>query len=131
MTQPHADASIPEVRPAVAAIVAVVEIWSRWAMGSWLLTPLAVGAVTIILLTIAPRPMAPLSVALWRLLHFVGRVNNTIVLALLFFLVITPIGVVQRAFRGGRIQVRQQAAADSYWVERPKDDSATDFRRMF
>lgn len=66
-----------------------------------------------------------------RLAHALGWINSRILLALLFYLVMTPIGLVQRLV--GRDTLRRRGSTStSYWVPRssPKQ-SKEQFERLF
>jgi hypothetical protein len=50
--------------------------------------------------------------------HFFSKIIGPIVLALIFYAVVTPIGVVLRALGRDPLRLRRNAAADSYWITR-------------
>jgi hypothetical protein len=67
----------------------------------------------------SPRPvLAPLN-RLWLkfglLLH---KVVSPIVLGVMFFLVITPIGLTMRAFGKNPLRLKLDKQSGSYWIER-------------
>jgi hypothetical protein len=63
-------------------------------------------------------PLAPLG-RLWFLLGLVlGRVVNLIVLTLLFYFTVLPVGLLMRVFGKTQITSRLNPAVDSYWVRR-------------
>ena len=92
----------------------------RW----WgLIASAAVAVVTLVapaLLTIPNN--------LWQrfgmLLH---RIVSPVVLAVMFFGVVTPMGLLMRVFAKQSVRQRRDAAAESYWIKRdppgPKPDS--------
>jgi hypothetical protein len=82
-----------------------------------------VAAVTVVapaLLTIPNK--------LWQrfglLLH---HIVSPIVLAIMFYLVVTPMGLLRRVFARKAVRLRRDPAAESYWIKReppgPKPDS--------
>jgi predicted PurR-regulated permease PerM len=81
-----------------------------------------------------PARMMPLLRALERVLARVfepiGRVNNFIVLAVLFFVILTPLGWLLRRAGGGRIKSRTKQAT-TYWKRREEEASQVDFRRIY
>jgi hypothetical protein len=82
-------------------------VWALAAAGLFLLAALAF-----------PPVLAPLN-RLWLkfglLLH---RFVSPIALGIMFFLVITPMGLVMRAMGKDFLRLRLDPAADSYWIER-------------
>jgi len=94
----------------------VVHVWSIWA-----------GCAFAVVAFVAPRILTPLN-RLWTglglLLH---RVVSPIVLGIMFFLVITPMGLVMRAMQRDPLRRHFEPQVDSYWIRReppgpqPKD----------
>jgi hypothetical protein len=79
---------------------------------------LAVAAAFLGVALIAPAVLAPLN-RLWlkfgMLLH---RVVNPIVLGIMFFAVITPIGLLMRLFGKDPLRLKFDGAVQSYWIPR-------------
>ncbi len=79
----------------------------------------------------APRILSPLN-RLWTrfglLLH---KITSPIILGIIFFLVITPMGIIMRALRkNGPLKMTMDHECQTYWIERtppgPRHDSFTD-----
>jgi predicted membrane metal-binding protein len=113
-----------------AAVFAVVALWPVvfgasgphwWAAG--------IAGLFLALALLAPRILAPLN-RLWLkfglLLH---RVVNPLVMGLLFFVVLTPMGLVARALGHDFLRRRRDATADSYWLPRQPPGPAPDTMR--
>ena len=77
----------------------------------------AVGAVFLAWASIAPQTLGGVYYVWMRMALAIGKVVNAVILALVFFLVITPMGVVMRW--SGRDPLRRKIdhEADSYRVE--------------
>lgn len=60
----------------------------------------------------------------------IGWTISSLVLAAVYYGVITPIGLVLRATRGDALQLRRYPAAESYWVRRPPDDDTERYFRQ-
>ncbi|MBT4690915.1 MAG: hypothetical protein HOK21_22905 [Rhodospirillaceae bacterium] len=79
---------------------------------------MVIAAVFLALSLIHPETMAPLN-RLWTkfgtLLHCIV---SPLVMALLFFLVVTPIGLLMRAFGKRPLNIGLDHAATSYWIDR-------------
>lgn len=77
-----------------------------------------VGGLFVALGLFAPRFLAPLN-RLWTrfglLLH---RIVSPVVLGIMFYLVVTPIGILMRMFGKDPLRLRFDTDAKSYWIER-------------
>ena len=79
-----------------------------WVLGGFLI---GFGAV-------APTLLAPIHAAWMKFAFVLGWVNSRIILGVIFFLMITPIGLVVRIFRRDALERRIDRNATSYWVQR-------------
>jgi hypothetical protein len=73
-----------------------------------------------------PAPLRPLYEGWLRIAHFIGRLITTLILALSYYLVITPSALLKRLFGGRPLPVKPDKKAATYWVDRsepaqPKD----------
>jgi len=77
-----------------------------------------VAAAFLVVALAAPRLLGPLN-RLWTrfglLLH---QIVSPVVLGIMFFLVVTPIGLLMRAFGKDPLRLRFDAGARSYWIDR-------------
>jgi hypothetical protein len=82
-------------------------------------TPVLVaGAVLLLAAALAPFLLHPLNRAWTMLGVLLGRVVNPVVMAVLFYLVFTPVGLLLRLLGKDPLRLRWDAQAASYWVER-------------
>lgn len=104
-------------------VLAVVGVWPlvhgaapRW----W---SLAMSALFLAIALVVPRLLGPLNrawLAFGRLLH---RVVSPLVMGLVFFLVVTPIGWLMRLAGKDVLSLARRADLPSYWVRRAGDES--------
>jgi hypothetical protein len=85
-------------------------------------------AVAFALVTVAAPNLLALPNQLWlRLGLLLNRIISPIVLAFLFYVVLTPMGVLMRVFGKDNLRLRRSASDTSYWINRdppgPKPDS--------
>jgi len=52
-------------------------------------------------------------------------------LSIVYFLVVTPIGLLQRLFGRSRMELDFRSGASSYWRTRKKDFAAASYRNQF
>ena len=91
----------------------------------------AIGALLVFLSFIAPGALVVPRSYWMRFAHLLGRVNTAVLLFLLFYFVLTPLGFVLRLF--GRDELRRRRApGDSMWVPYPeRNRDVGHFEKMF
>lgn len=67
-----------------------------------------------------PRPLMPIYKGWIKIANFIGKIINTIILTLAYYLVITPSALVKRVLSGRPLPLRPDENMDSYWV--PRDE---------
>lgn len=91
---------------------------------------LAVAGGLVAVAAVVPAVLAPLNRAWQRVGHAMHVVTTPLILALIFFVVITPMGLLMRALGKDPLRLRRAPGAASYWIERrdggPKPESFTD-----
>jgi hypothetical protein len=78
------------------------------------------GLVTLAILACAASQAGAMWFYRWwmRLASAIGFVNSRVLLAVLFYLLIAPVGVLVRLFGHDPLQRRRKKSGDSYWVPR-------------
>ncbi len=102
----------------MAAFFAVVTIWPlvhgeplRW----W---TLCAAVVFVLLALLWTAPLAPLNKMWVKLGALLYRIVSPIVMALLFYLTVTPLALLMRALGKDPLRLRRDPNAASYWIER-------------
>jgi len=92
----------------------------------------AVGALLLLLGIFAPSRLSALN-RLWsKVGAAIAKVVNPIVLALLFFFVVTPMALVMRIAGKRPLRLAPDRAASSYWIYRERPEGgASSMRRQF
>ena len=103
--------------------VALIFFGCLCALGIWKDKPLATylfGFLSILGLgfIVAPATLKPVHAAWLKMAHFVGRVVTFLMLALAYYLVITPAGLIKRFLGGTPLPVKPDKKVFSYWVTR-------------
>ncbi len=109
------------------AVFMIVALWPLAFGGALRLWSLITSALVAAVALMAPA-LLTIPNKLWQrfgvLLH---HIVSPVMLAIMFFLVVTPIGLLMRVFARQSVRLRRDAAADSYWIKRdppgPKPDS--------
>ena len=97
------------------ALMSALSWWRGHTSWHWAL-PLAV--LFLIVAYTYPRALGPLNRLWLKLGLLLYKVVNPIVLGLLFFITITPIGMIMRATGKDFLRLKLDRGAKSYWIER-------------
>jgi hypothetical protein len=90
-------------------------IWQEKLLPTYLfgfLSVLGIGFIT------APIPLKPVYTAWLRFAHLIGRVITNLILIIIYYLVISPSGLIKRLFGGKPLPVKPDKNISSYWVAR-------------
>ena len=87
----------------------------------------AAGSVLILAALVMPARLGPVHRAWMALALAMSTITTPVIMGLLYFLVVTPIGVLKRTIGGNPLR---RPAADSYWVKRATG-KRSDLRRQF
>jgi hypothetical protein len=108
------------------AVFAALGGYSRWRGGTGYPGWFAAAALVLVPTVFAPRMLTPFNRAWMKLGHLLGRVFNPVVLGLLFFLGVTPLGIVKRMLGWDPMRTRYDADAATYWIDRDPPGPAPD-----
>ncbi len=97
------------------AILAAISLWRG--STTWHYT-LPVAAIFLIVAYTVPHILGPLNKLWMKFGLLLFKVMNPIVLGLLFFVTIMPIGLVMRAFGKDFLRTKLDRNAKTYWIER-------------
>lgn len=92
---------------------------------------LAAAAVIALIVLFAPALLAPPRRAMEWLGHYLGIINTFTLLALIYFLLLTPMAFFMRLSGRDALRIRGRAAPASYWAASEAQWSADSFKRQF
>ena len=94
---------------------------------------LGTGAVLLAVGQTAPGILKPIQKAWMTLALFMGWGMTRILLALLFYLVLTPIGLAARIFGNSFLNLKfKEPDKTTYWISKPRrEDGQTKYERQF
>jgi hypothetical protein len=93
---------------------------------------LAVGVTLILLGLSLPAILLPVQKIWMTLAVVLGWIMTRVILSLLFFLIVTPIGLLTRVFGGSFLEVKWRETRNSYWNHRsPKPFEKKNLERQF
>ncbi|UYN95186.1 MAG: hypothetical protein KIT25_24785 [Enhydrobacter sp.] len=99
----------------VFGIVTAISLWRSGTTWHWSL-PLA--AAFLVVALVHPKLLAPLNRLWLKFGLLLYKVMNPLILGLLFFVTIMPIGLVMRAFGKDFLRLKLDRNASSYWIVR-------------
>jgi hypothetical protein len=111
---------------ALLILVALVVVWrAGWAIGGGARWLAGSGAALAFIGLAAPALLRPLYRGWMGFALVLGHVMTRVLLTVVFFLVVTPIGLIRRAL--GRDPIERSPAPDlaSYWIERDDIEAST------
>ncbi len=111
---------------ALFALLALVPVL-RGGSVHWI--PLAFAVVSLALAILAPALLRPLSRAWMRFGMLLHKVVNPLVMAVIFFAVVTPAGLIMRWLGRDPLRLALDRGAASYWIERRPPGPAPDTMR--
>ena len=119
--QGHAEVQMGSARGfglVMAAAALIIALWPLAAGGSvrWWLAAIAVCFAGLAIF--APRLLAPLNKIWFRFGLMLGAVVAPVVMALLFFLVVTPTGMIIRALGKDPLRQKSDRSVATYWITR-------------
>ena len=108
------------------ALLGALLLWRGRGAG-WVL--LLVGVALVAAGVVAPRRLGPVQRGWMRVALAISRVTTPIFMGIVYFLVLTPTGLVMRL--AGRRPLARLPDATTFWVDRPPGERKGDLTRQF
>jgi hypothetical protein len=113
-----------------AAVFVIVAFWPLWPLRAPNPYWLGGAAAWVVAALVYPRLLAPLYKGWMKFGHVLGWINARIILGLVFFVMVTPIGLIMRLLGKDLLRMRAKKS-DSYWVERNQPLDPQSLRNQF
>ncbi len=115
-----------------AAVFAAIGLWPLVAGDAMRAWALGAGVWFLVVALMRPALLRPLNRLWFRFGLLLNRIVNPLVMGLLFFLTMAPIGLVMRALGKDPLRLRFDRGARSYWIERrPPGPAPETMRQQF
>jgi hypothetical protein len=114
-----------------ATALVVVSTIAWFVFDALLSEVLVAAAAFFVLALIAPGVLLPFNRLWGRFAHRLGRINNTLLLGLFFFLFVLPTGLIIRLFGNDPMQRKFEADKKSYWTAVGRHTDRDTFPDMF
>ncbi len=116
--------------PLFVALVGVIVRWQfgapSAALGVW-----SVGGALAVVYWIAPPLRRPILVGWMYAALPIGWTVSHLMIAIVYFGIVTPIGLLSRLVRGDTLHRRPDRNARSYWIRRPRGSGTRRYLRQF
>jgi hypothetical protein len=107
-------------------LFALIAVWPLKDGGELRLWAIAVAAAFAVAALAAPRALRPLNLLWFKFGMLLHHIVTPLVMGLLFFLTVTPVGLLMRATGKDPMRLKRDPAAASYWIDRTPPGPAPD-----
>jgi hypothetical protein len=109
-----------------AGFFIILGAYNWWHQSRWWPAPIAIAAAFLAIALLRPNVLAPLNRMWTKLGLLMAMVVSPILLSLLFFVVVTPVGLLMRLSGKDLLRLRDGSGAGSYWIVRQPPGPAGD-----
>ncbi len=114
-----------------AVVFAIIAFWPLVFHGNPVrLWALGVGAIFLGLAFLAPQVLKPLNILWFKFGMLLSKIVSPIVMGIIFFITVTPIGLIRRMKHPDPLNQAFDKDADSYWIVR-EPGSLTSMRKQY
>jgi hypothetical protein len=86
----------------------------------------------VVLAIIAEGVLSPLNKAWMKLGLLLSKIVTPVVMGLIFYTTVTPIGLIMRLLRKDLLRIKRDPETDTYWIQRdPPGPEPESIRRQF
>jgi CBS domain containing-hemolysin-like protein len=113
----------------VLLLLALYLMWTGdWSAGTGAMISGTIGSLLVLLGGLFPRSLSPIYPVWMALALVLGTIMTAVLLTLVFYLVVTPIGLLMRLAGKDPMNRKPDAALATYWTER--EPASNDVKRM-
>jgi hypothetical protein len=105
---------------AVFLIIFLIPLIGHGVLHYW---ALAIAVIFAVIAFVAPRILKPLNTAWFKFGMLLGAIIAPLVMMIIFFLVVTPIGLLMRLFGKDSLRLKRSGNENSYWIKRVRDEN--------
>ncbi len=95
----------------------IISLWPLLSKNEPLIWSLSIAIIFLVLAILNPKLLSPLTKLWIRLGEVIGKFISPIIIGLIFFLILTPIGLLMRIFKKDLLNLKF-SKNNTYWVER-------------
>ncbi len=107
-------------------------LWLRKDLPVWAIASTAMSVATLAAAFLAPTALRPFNRLWFKFGMLLHHIVTPLIMGLLFFLVVTPMGVIMRGFGKDFLRLKIGPDAGNYWIDRvPETDAKTSMKNQF
>jgi len=115
-----------------AVVFGLLGAWLTWRSSRYGLPALGIGGAFLVVALACPIALRPLNKAWMQFGFLLNKIVSPIVLGVIFFVILAPIGIFFRITRRDALRRSFERSSQSYWVERsPPGPEGNTFPRQF
>ena len=99
----------------------IIGLWPKIAGDEIRLWSIIISIIFLVLGLINSKVLVPLNKYWIKLGEFLGKIIAPIVMLIIYFVIVTPIGLLLKIFQKDILNVKSDKKLNSYWIERDKD----------
>ncbi len=115
----------------LAVIILIVGLWMWRKDYSWFGEMAVVGFALFGLALIAPKAFLPFYYALTSVSIVIGYFVSRVLLSLIYFIFLAPIGIFARIFGKDLLKQRMDKKALTYWIPKAKNTDTQTYERLY
>jgi len=93
--------------------------------------PAVLAAIAFVVAWAAPARLKPVFVGMMVATSPIGWLVSHLIMVVIYFVVLTPIGVLRRTFWGDALHRHFDTTVDSYWIPRPPEEEPRRYFKQF
>jgi len=113
----------------VGGVLIAISIFMLWKALSYYQLVFVIGALFILLGIFIPKILKPIYIIWMTFATILGWIMTRVILTILFYLIVTPIGLIARIFGAKFLDLSWQSNVKSYWNRREK--TVSDLEKQF
>lgn len=102
----------------VFLVIAAIKYFVAAAAFVWVAFWVVLAGIVLLVALACPRVLRPFNIAWFRFGLLLHKVVSPLIMGLVFYLTVTPIGLVMRLLGKRPLNLKLDPAAASYWIER-------------
>ncbi len=116
----------------VFALIAAIKTYSTSGASTWIYVFCAGSLCFLVIAFTKPAIVRPLNILWFRFGLLLHAVINPLVMGLLFFVTVTPVGLIMRVCGKRPLNLKLDAESKSYWIHRePPGPESGSFKNQF
>jgi len=90
-----------------------------------------IGIIFLLLVVLVPSLLSPVYKGWMKVGRILGRINTFLILSIIFYLFITPLGFARKIFGSGSKKFAHKLSKNSYWIKRNPVNPKEAMKRTF